>query len=221
MSTNYSKISVKFGSIEITIEGIDKFVAEQYREIFNLQNDQIITTDREDQFAQAQDTEQLDSPKSDSPSFKEIKGQTQKHPKTPKTEETQKTRKTQKTQKKIKSSKKSTKSTQSPKPKQVNTILNTLGSSFGEWLANLPNKTETRDKILAAAYFNQKTHSENKFYMRGIKSTLTEHGFSVSNIPSFLDTFEIQKIITKVSDSSRKGYRFTQEGEKYMMDLMN
>lgn len=125
-----------------------------------------------------------------------------------------------KTSTKSQKSSKTTKPTHSTKPASPTNLLNTLGFDFGKWLASLPNSSETRDKILLAAYFKQTTNSNKKFYMHGIRAILKEYGISVSNISNFLDTFEIQKIISKVSNSTRKGYKFTKDGEKYIRDLL-
>jgi outer membrane biosynthesis protein TonB len=204
MSNNYSRISIKVGTIEITIEGNNEFVSEQYRQIFNLPKKQNTTTVIPEKPAEEKSSEPADSSKSppQAAEKKEKEKQTQK----PKTK---------------KSVNKSAKPKRSKKPApQSNKALNTLGSDFKKWLAKLPDSVETRDKILAAAYFNQTTNSDNKFYMRGIRAILKEHNITVSNISNFLDTFEIQKIIAKVSDSSRKGYQFTKEGEEYIVNLL-
>lgn len=202
MSTNYSKIYVKCGTMEITIEGESEFVSGQFQEIFNLQGDQTTLTDEAKQSAKGKHNELPEPQKLEHPVSEKTNDQTQKA-------------------KTTKSSNESTKLTQSTKTAGSNKILNTLGSDFKKWLANLPNSAETRDKILIAAYYNQTMNSEKKFYVRGIRATLKEHGISVSNLSNFLDTFEIQKIISKVSDSSRKGYQFTNEGEKYIQSLFS
>ena len=113
---------------------------------------------------------------------------------------------------KAKSSKESAKSTPSAEPENSKKLSNALGSDFGKWLASLPDNVETRDKILLAAYYNQTMNADQKFYARGIRALFKEHEISVSNLSGFLDTFEIQKIISKISGSSRKGYQITKEG---------
>ena len=195
MSSNYSKVYVKFGSIEITIEGDDNFVSEQFQNIFNLQN-----TDNQENFAEAKQKPLSDQQNLSAPSFENEEEKDQN----------KKKKKKQKTKEPVKES---TKSSVSDK------VLNAMGTNFEKWLANLPSSSETRDKILIAAYYNQAMNSEKKFYMRGIKAIFKEHGITIPNISNFLDTFEIQKIIAKVADSSRKGYQFTKEGKKYIEDL--
>ena len=207
MSTKYSKIYVKSGTIEITIEGNDQFVSEQYREIFSNQSNQNTSTDKEDRFAPGKSNELSDAQKVSASSYEEMKGQTKK------------AKTTKSSAKSAKSSTKTTKSTQSAKPGNSNKLLNALGSDFGKWLAHLPENVETRDKILLAAYYNQRTNPDQKFYVWRIRTLLNEHGISIPHLSSFVDTFEIQKIISKVADSSRKGYQFTKEGEKYIEDI--
>ena len=183
MNNEDSRIFIKSGEVEITIEGAPEFVTQQYQ------------------------------------AMKGVLGVKSSETGTSRQKEKSKPVKISTSQKSKKSSK-STKSTQSTKPASSGNVLNTLGSDFGKWLANLPNSNENRDKILLAAYFKQTMNSDKKFYVHGIRDILKEYGISVSNIPGFLDTFEIQKIIYKVSASSRKGYQFTNEGEKHIKDLM-
>ena len=206
MSTNNSRIYVKYGTIEVTIEGDDAFVSEQYREIFNDQSNQNTSADKEDHFAPEKLEELPDKPKVSAPSYEKMKGQTQKSPKAKSP--------------KAKSSKESAKSTPSAEPENSKKLSNALGSDFGKWLASLPDNVETRDKILVAAYYNQTMNSDQKFYVRRIRVLLEGQEVSVSNLSGFLDTFEIQKIISKVGDTSRKGYQFTKEGKKYIEDLL-
>lgn len=201
MSTNYSKIYVKSGKIEITIEGDDNFVAEQYRYIFNLPNKQSTSTNKKVHVA-PEKSEKLPEAKKTSPkSVEKKKAQNSK----PKTE---------------KSSKEPVKSAKSEEPKGSKNLYDILGSDFGKWLSYLPKNVETRDKILVAAYYNQTMNPEQKFHVRGIRALFKEHDISVPSLPGFIDTFEIQKIIKKVAASSRKGYQLTEEGKKYIEDLL-
>ncbi len=203
MSTNYSRTYMKFGTIEITIEGDSEFVSNQFREIFHLQPNQSPSEDVQEDFVQRDRTDNTDQQKLSRPSSEKKEKQDQK-----------------KKAKTTKSSEKATKTSQSDTPAGPNKVLNVLGSDFGQWLAYLPNTAELRDKILIAAYFKQKTNSDHKFYIRGIRALLKEYEISVSSLSNFLDTFEIQKIISKVAETSRRGYQFSKEGEKYIEDLL-
>lgn len=104
--------------------------------------------------------------------------------------------------------------------KSNNRIIQSVGENFNNWLAQLPSSHDTRDRILIAAYFNQINNKGQKFHIPDIKRLFEAHDFSVPNISGFLDTMEIQKLIFKVSDSTRKGYKFTSEGEQYIKRLL-
>jgi hypothetical protein len=195
MSTNYSKVYLKFGTIEVTIEGDDTFVSEQFRNIFNLHNADAQEYLAKGAYETIPEQQQLSAPSLEKPEDQGKEAKTKQPLKEP------------------------VKETISAKSSVSQQILNSLGTNFADWLANLPNSSETRDKILIAAYYNQTMNAGKKFHMRGINAILNEHGVSVSKISNFLDTFEIQKIIAKVSDSSRKGYQFTKEGEKYIQKI--
>jgi|GEM_PF-4352710 len=201
MSTNYSKIYVKSGIIEITIEGDDKFVAEQYRDIFDLPNQQRTSTNKEVRVSQEK-SEKLPEAKQPSASSVEKKKDQTSKPKS------------------AKSSQEPARAAKSESPGDSKSLYDILGSDFGKWLSYLPKNVETRDKILVAAYYNQTMNPDQKFHVRGVRALLKEHDISIPSLPGFIDTFEIQKIIKKVAASSRKGYQFTEEGKKYIEDFL-
>jgi hypothetical protein len=203
MSTNYSKIHVKSGKIEITIEGDDNFVSEQYREIFNLPNVPSTAQDNESLYDTGKTEEVPEAQKESSATYK--KGEKKAQPSKPKT---------------TKTSKEPAPSAKSEESRSSKSLYEILGSDFGKWLSYLPKNVETRDKILVAAYYNQIMNPDQKFHLRGIRTIFKEHDISISSLPGFIDTFEIQKIIKKVAASSRKGYQFTEEGKKYVEDLL-
>ncbi|MFP4621689.1 MAG: hypothetical protein ACLFM7_10280 [Bacteroidales bacterium] len=201
MSDNYSRIYVKYGKVEITIEGNGEFASEAFREIFNLQNEENPSVDTQELSA---DKQELSADKQE-PSVQE---QYAKPPKPQKSSPPSVEKKEDKSQK--------VKSTKSAESKD---ILNALGTDFKNWLNSLPQTSETRDKILAAACYNQLTSSDQKFYTQRVRNILENQGIEIPHIANFLDTMEIQKLIYKVSDTRRKGYKLTQEGEKYVKNL--
>ena len=101
-----------------------------------------------------------------------------------------------------------------------NHIIQSVGENFNNWLGQLPSSHDTRDRILIAAYFNQIHNKGQKFHTPDIRRLFEAYDLSVPYISGFLDTMEIQKLIFKVSDSTRKGYRFTSQGEQYVKRLL-
>jgi hypothetical protein len=100
-------------------------------------------------------------------------------------------------------------------------FLNRLGPDFENWLAQLSKFASNRDKILAAAYYSQLMRSNQQFYINDISTILKKHGKEIRRISDFIDTFEAQQFIYKITDSNKisKSYKFTNGGIRYINNL--
>lgn len=97
-------------------------------------------------------------------------------------------------------------------------FLNQLGTDFNNWLNRLSKFASSRDKILATAYYNQLRRDNQKFYIKDINTAFKKYDINISRVSNFIDTFEIQNFIYKI-DPSKKAYKFTEEGIKYVNNL--
>jgi predicted ATPase len=172
MSANHSKVYVKFGVKEITIEGDEDFVSRQFQQIFGEEKSVKESDSNADNEAQpVQESYFQLSSSLDTISYKRF--------------------------------------------------LNRLGNDFKNWLARLSKFASNRDKILAAAYYSQLMRSNQKFYIEDISTILKKHGMEIRRLSDFIDTFEAQQFIYKISDSKKisKSYKFTNGGLRYINNL--
>jgi len=100
-------------------------------------------------------------------------------------------------------------------------FLSRLGPDFKNWLARLSKYASNRDKILAAAYYSQLMRSNRKFYIKDVSTILEKHGIEIGSIYNYIDTFEVQRFIYKISDTNEnyKSYKFTNGGIRYINNL--
>jgi len=172
MSANHSKVYVKFGVKEITIEGDEGFVSRQFQQIFG-------------------------------------EGKSVKEPDSNADNKADPVHKP------------SPQITSSLDTISYKRFLNRLGTDFENWLARLSKFASNRDKILAAAYYSQLIRSNQKFYIEDISTILKKHGIEIRKISNYIDTFEAQQFIYKISDSKKinKSYKFTNGGIRYINNL--
>ena len=169
MHDQYSKIYIKIGDKEVTIEGGENFVFQQFQQIFGKE----------------------------------------KPVKEKKSNASNKTHSVKQSSSQLAPSLETT---------NYKKFLNQLGTDFKNWLAGLSEYVSSRDKILAAAYYNQLMRNNQKFYVKDINNLFKKYEIKISRVSNFIYTFEIQKLIYKI-DKSKKAYKFTNEGIEYVNNL--
>ena len=195
-----SKINLKIGEIEVTIEGTADFVSKQYDKVLeNLESYAGLKKAVEKKAPQNVQT---------SPTVEEIP-----EVKPTATEEIPEV--------------KPTATEEMPKVKptvaEVNDTSTTLPGSFEEYLSKIPKNSTAKDIAFLAGYFKQISNPDNTFKVRDITRTIKGLGIKLSN-PSNMIGLAAKggKYISEVSKEGKQtNYHFTEEGNEYVHALLN
>ena len=73
---------------------------------------------------------------------------------------------------------------------------------------------------MIAALYTQLNNKDQRFHIPDIKKLFESNDLAIPNVSGFLDTMEIQKLVSKVSNSTKKGYKLMDTGEQHIRKLL-
>lgn len=219
-----AKIDIKVGEIQISLEGPESFVKEQYNKItgeldgFQTMSAEVAsdTTPRPAKKTKAKTKGKKRGPKPGStrkakPGPKP--GTKRKAKPGPKPKAAKATTK--------KAAKTKTKTKAATRKKGTTTKATSLPKEFGQWLKMAPAKLSKTDNALLAGFYVQLNSGKGSFRVREASKVLKENNINLSNTSIFIrNNLSAKKVFQHSKTGSEPNYRLTDLGLEHVKNLL-